>query len=103
MSTFKVGQKVVCVKKGPWRMIYQDGTIGEREIPGPKNGDIVTVLGAGYVDGYIALVEWRGRMDNSWSIERFRPITPPSVHQELIEQFELSQVPEAPELIPQTA
>lgn len=102
MSTFKAGQKVVCVKKGEWRTIYYDDDPGHPS-PGPRFGDVVTVLGTGNEEGYIALVEWQGIDVNSWDAQRFRPANPSSVHQELIEQFELSQVPEAPELIPQTA
>jgi len=66
--SFHVGQKVVCIKRGPWTSGYIQTTIG------PKYGDVVEVARA-FNDGYLALVEWeRHPIQNLWSCDRFRPL-----------------------------
>ena len=97
MSTFKAGQKVVCVVEYG---SYWASSITRERMAGPERGEICTV--AATHGQYLILKEWDCGGEG-WNSRSFRPANPFKVHQELIEQFELSQVPEAPELIPQTA
>lgn len=110
MSTFKVGQRVVCVNVTPG-MSWMFNPL--------RNGGVYTVAGVktcacGQQTLDIDICSYAGgsschcgrdTIDGVWwfATHRFRPLAPSKVHQELIEQFNRSHVPETPELIPQTA
>lgn len=94
---FKAGQKVVCILPDSK---YWVSNITEKAHDGPVYGDVCTVTGQR--GNYLFLKEWSCGGEG-WKSDWFRPANPSKVHQELIEQFHLTQVPEAPELIPQTA
>lgn len=97
MSHWYVGQKVVCIKVGPWIMEFRDGSKSIFSGDGPKYGDVVTVAGPGNDEGFIALKEYENcGIHNSWNDARFRPIDPLT---EQIERIEKEGAPVEPELI----
>jgi hypothetical protein len=65
MSMFRIGQQVVCIKRGPWRWHPQDG--GEDVCQeGPKFGEVVTIDGFHWEDDRFLLL-------NGWPMLAFDP------------------------------
>lgn len=99
MSNFRVGQKLVCIKRDPWRF-RSSGRVAD----GPAYGDVVTVLGPGSEQGYVALVEWRHTpTSNSFRASAFRPVSEPDLTAELAASEVQRLVVERPEHINEPA
>lgn len=84
MSTFKIGQRVVCIDDNQW---FNNDTFELDDI-GPRNGDICKVVGFD-PDGYLYLEEWP-QNDDSYHSSSFRPLDSLTAQFERIE-LELTQ------------
>lgn len=88
---FKKNQKVVCIKKTPWR--YWDKGVIKTGGPGPRYNEIVTVYGQSTQNpGAIELYEY-DRNKYAYEPENFEPLVSDNVLEK-----ELSTIPESVEL-----
>lgn len=71
--------KAVCINDSGWisdKSILWGLIEWEKDEPGPKEGEIVTVVGQYWSEGklYFVLKEWSDDEDDGFSAEEFRPI-----------------------------
>jgi hypothetical protein len=70
--------KVKCINENGWvqdrRLLFR--WLGGKEIDGPKNGDILTVIDEHWAEGmrYYRLKEWPTKKEEGWEADCFVPL-----------------------------
>ena len=86
MNNFRIGQKVVCVHRGPWKC-----SSGHKPVDPPNYGDVVTIKDIIREDNLIWLVFWEKTVEDMYNSNHFRPTAEFGNFADEVEQMVLPQ------------